>query len=112
LFADYTLWAKSAYPKPNDTASMVLELLSTVQRTNSYNNEIFQWYSISTWNNITMTDINGDGLVDFLYSLPNPGRRAIIVNNGNYTFKTTYKCAIDVLNSVNTYYWDCADITR
>ncbi len=46
-------------------------------------------------NGITMTDINGDGLVDFLYSKNDLPRRAIIVNNGNYTFKTVYKCAID-----------------
>lgn len=43
-----------------------------------------------------MTDINGDGLVDFLYSRNDPVRRAILINNGNYTFKTVYKCAIDV----------------
>ncbi len=42
-----------------------------------------------------MTDINGDGLVDFLYSRNDPIRRAILINNGNYTFKTVYKCAID-----------------
>ena len=101
LFADYALWVKSAYPKPNDSANMILELLG-----------VSSGQSQGTINGITMTDINGDGLVDFLYSRNDAIRRAIIVNNGNYTFKTTYKCAVDVLNSVSTYYWDCADTTR
>ena len=65
-----------------------------------------------------MTDINGDGLVDFLYSRNDPVRRAIVVNNGNYTFRTVYRCAIDPLKDANgvivshTYYGDCADTTR
>jgi hypothetical protein len=72
-----------------------------------------------------MTDINGDGLVDFLYSRNDPIRRAIIINNGNYTFKTVYKCVFDPVGSyysptagrwidvtVTSYYGDCADTTR
>lgn len=50
---------------------------------------------MSSSNPITMTDINGDGLVDFLYSHNEPVRRAIIINNGNFTFRATYKCAIE-----------------
>lgn len=59
-----------------------------------------------------MTDINGDGLVDFLYSRSDSIRRAIIINNGNYTFKTVYKCAVDAFSTGSTYYGDCADTTR
>ena len=84
LFDTYLIWTKSGYPKITDTATLILDLLA-VSATSSN----------GTINGVTMTDINGDGLVDFLYSRSDPVRRAIIVNNGNYTFRVTYKCAID-----------------
>ncbi len=97
IFDDYTYWTKSNYPRFNDTATLVLDLL---------------WVSAAstngTINGVTLTDINGDGLVDFLYSRNDPVRRSIIINNGNYTFKIAYKCAIDG----TMYYGDCADLTR
>jgi hypothetical protein len=63
---------------------MILELLG-----------VSSGQSQGTINGITMTDINGDGLVDFLYSRNDPIRRAIMINNGNYTFRTVYRCAVD-----------------
>lgn len=111
LFADYLLWRKSTYQKSNDSTSMVLELLGTPQNSKGFNGSY--WLpSISYWNGITMTDINGDWLVDFLYALNEPIRRAIVINMWNYTFKTVYKCAIDWSAPSFTYYWDCADPTR
>lgn len=109
LFADYPLWVKSNYAKPNDTTSMILDLISV----NSASSIPGQPVTIN-WavNGITITDINGDGLVDFLYSVNSPVRRAIIINNGNYTFKIAYKCAIDGTAPNLVYYWDCADPTR
>lgn len=116
LFSNYLLWNKSNYQKPEDSTFLVLDLLWVTAGQS-------QW----TINGITMTDINGDGLVDFLYSRNDPIRRAILVNNGNYTFRVTYKCAVDStwlywwpnanwvwwLNQpTSTYYWDCADPTR
>lgn len=110
LFDTYLIWAKSNYPKVTDTATLILDLLA-VSATSSN----------GTINGVTMTDINGDGLVDFLYSRSDPVRRAIIVNNGNYTFKSIYKCAVDpqkdgagnIIAWWNpTYYGDCADTTR
>lgn len=67
-----------------------------------------------------MTDINGDGLVDFLYSSNGTADvngnknnyRSIIVNNGNYTFKSVYKCVNTTSTTTSTYYGDCADTTR
>jgi hypothetical protein len=125
LFRNYTLWTKSTFPKNDDSTAMILELLNTAkQRSDSYNYAWqLQWYSLSSGNSITMTDINGDGLVDFLYSNSDPIRRAILVNNGNYTFKTVYKCAIDAELGYNVwwqygptgnsiYFGDCADPTR
>ncbi len=113
VFSDYLLWSKSFYPKSNDTTNMMLELLGVNLQTTSYGPSwLYQWYSVSASNNITLTDINGDGLVDFVYSMANPVRRAIIINNGNYTFKVVYKCAIDVASSVSTYYGDCADLSH
>lgn len=98
IFKDYLLWRKSSYQKPNDSTSMLLDLL-WVSATQSQ----------GTINGITMIDINGDGLVDFIYSRSDaPVKRAIIVNNGNYTFKTVYKCVIDA----TIYYGDCSDPTR
>jgi hypothetical protein len=43
-----------------------------------------------------------------------------MINNGNYTFRTVYRCAVDGWPSVYAwvapapyvYYWDCADSTR
>lgn len=107
LFDNYLLWYKSLFPKQNDSTSLILDLLAVSASAS-------QW----TINGITMTDINGDGLVDFLYSRNDPVRRAILVNNGNYTFRTVYRCTIDPIKDVygiviwNTYYWDCADPTR
>lgn len=109
LFANYTLWTKSAFPKSDDSTAMILELLG-----------VSSGQSQGTINGITMTDINGDGLVDFLYSRNDPIRRAIMINNGNYTFRTVYRCAVDGWPSVYAwvapapyvYYWDCADSTR
>lgn len=108
LFDNYTIWAKSNYPKPNDSTAMMLDLLGVSASTT-------QW----TINGVTMTDINGDGLVDFLYSRNDPVRRAIVVNNGDYTFKIAYKCAVDSVTSTIypytttiTYYGDCADFLR
>jgi hypothetical protein len=85
IFDDYLSWAKSTKPKLNDSAFLVLGMLgyNTTNVTGTASN------------GITMTDINGDGLVDFLYSKNDLPRRLIIINNGNYTFKTVYKCAID-----------------
>jgi hypothetical protein len=98
IFKDYLLWRKSSYQKPNDSTAMLLDLLG-VSATQSQ----------GTINGITMTDINGDGLVDFIYSRSDaPVKRAIIVNNGNYTFKTVYKCVIEAA----IYYGDCSDPTR
>jgi hypothetical protein len=101
LFDNYTLWQKSSFSKPLDTTSFILDLLAVSSAA-----------SQGTINGITMTDINGDGLVDFLYSRNDPIRRAIIVNNGNYTFKIVYKCAVDGTSPNYTYYGDCADATR
>lgn len=113
FFDNYLNWPKSFYQKSDDTASMMLDLL-WVNATQA------QW----TINGVTLTDINGDGLVDFLYSRTDPIRRIIIVNNGNFTFKISYKCAIDASGTVwsptlwrylpapTIYYGDCADITR
>lgn len=114
VFSNYLLWNKSLYQKSDDTASMMLELLG-----------VSSAQSQGTINGVTMTDINGDGLVDFLYSRNDTIRRAIIINNGNYTFKTVYKCAYDAWNPISYsstwfitpamspyFYGDCADITR
>lgn len=111
LFDNFTLWQKSLYAKPLDTASFILDLLSVSASA-----------SQGTINGITMTDINGDGLVDFLYSRNDPVRRAIVINNGNYTFKTVYRCAVDsspirdiqwtITGYTYIYYGDCADTTR
>ena len=57
IFSDYTLWTKSLFQKPNDTTYMMLDLLG-----------VSPGSSQGTINGVTMTDINGDGLVDFLYS--------------------------------------------
>lgn len=110
LFTDYALWTKSLYQKPNDTTSMMLDLLAVSPGSTQ-----------GTINGVTMTDINGDWLVDFLYSnnatidaitwIKN-NYKAIIVNNWNYTFKSAYKCVNVISNNINTYYWDCADTTR
>ncbi len=97
VFDDYVYWTRSLYPRFNDSASLVLDLLS-VSGTGAN----------GTINGVTMTDINGDGLVDFLFSRSDPVRRAIIVNSGNYSFKIAYKCAIDG----TAYYGDCADLYR
>lgn len=98
FFDDYLNWQKSTQQKPLDSTYMLLSLL---------------WVSAAssqgTINGMTMTDINGDGLVDFLYSRNDPVRSAIVVNNGNYTFKSVYKCALDAWP---VYYGDCADMTR
>jgi len=124
LFNNYIYWTKSYYQKSDDSTSMVLDLLNSAkQRTDSYGWQWqWTWYSTSSSNVITMTDINGDWLVDFLYHSTDPVRRAILINNGNYTFKTVYKCAIDIemrwdtFNYIPTgntiYYGDCADPTR
>ena len=110
IFSDYTLWTKSLFQKPNDTTYMMLDLLG-----------VSPGSSQGTINGTTMTDINGDGLVDFLYSVNGTADyygnrnnyRSIIINNWNYTFKSVYKCAIGVTSAnVSTFYWDCADITR
>ena len=98
FFDDYLTWQKSSQQRPLDSTYMLLSLL-WVSATSSQ----------GTINGMTMTDINGDGLVDFLYSRNDPIRNAIVVNNGNYTFKPVYKCAIDAWP---IYYGDCADMTR
>ena len=107
LFTEYLTWTKSMYPKTDDSTSFLFELLA-----------VNAGSSQGTINGMSMIDINGDGLVDFLYSRNDPVRRAIIVNQGNFTFKTVYKCAIDMaqLNYYSpmypVYYGDCADGTR
>jgi len=122
LFKDYTLWQRSMFAKPNDSTAMVLELLNTSrQKTETFVHNSLSSYSLSTSNSITMTDINGDWLVDFLYHQSDPIRRAILINNGNFSFRVIYKCAIDQVRLwtstinytwVNHYFWDCADTTR
>lgn len=112
LFANYSLWNKGSYQKTNDSTYTVLDLFAVDTRQSGVNGTI-------------STDINGDWLVDFLYSSSYSvstyydiwktdiySRRAIIINNGNYTFKTVYKCARDTINNVTAYYGDCADTTR
>ncbi len=106
FFANLYLWRKSAYPNPNDSAAMLLELLG-----------VSAGASQGTINGMSVIDVNGDGLVDFVYSRNDPVRRAIIVNNGNYTFKIVYKCATSTVDSTwyntpLTYYGDCADPSR
>lgn len=99
IFDDYLLWTKSSYARSNDSAHTILDLLAVnATATNG------------TINGISVMDINGDWLVDFLYSRSDPVRRAIIVNNGNYVFKIVYRCAID--SGPVIYYGDCADPTR
>jgi hypothetical protein len=93
FFVNYLLWKKSTFPNPSDSAAMLLELLGVSASA-----------SQGTINGMSVIDVNGDGLVDFVYSRNDPIRRAIIVNNGNYTFRVTYKCAIDVSVGVSTYY--------
>ncbi len=99
IFDDYLIWTRSSYAKFNDTANTVLDLLSV--NAGSANGTI---------NGVTLTDINWDGLVDFIYSRSDPIRRAIIINNWNYTFRVVYKCAVDP--SPIVYFWDCADSSR
>lgn len=113
IFDDYTSWPSGGKPKPNDSALLVLTMLG-YNTTNTLG---------TAANGVTLTDINGDGLVDFLYSKNDLPRRAIIVNNGNYTFKVVYKCALDPAGNnltsgsnawfpSTTYYGDCTDTSR
>lgn len=54
-------------------------------------------------------DMNGDGLVDVLYY--DTKYSALLVNNGDYTFKVQYKCYVTSPYEVGglSYYGDCAD---
>lgn len=64
--------------------------------------------AMTNWNaSIILTDINGDGLVDYVYHQAGTGVTyyAVFLNNGNLGSTWAYKCA---LKSDGTYYGDCA----
>ena len=128
IFDNYTSWPRSMYQKSNDSTSWILEMMQI----NNTNTDI-SWKTLSyNWqsNWVTLTDINGDWLVDFIYSrhFPSNGRlgnvrMAVMINKGNFTFTSIYKCVFisewNPLIIVNGnyflpeyYYGDCADTTR
>ena len=98
LFDYYASWKYSPSIRKDDSTYMMLSLLL-----NSSQN----WSITSTSTSLSsMVDINWDWLVDLLYlwQLNWIEKRAILINNWNLSFTTSYKCA----SSSSWYYWDCA----
>ena len=85
-----------------------------------------QWPSSHTWKNAPWSpyavnlqvnswrvysgDINGDGLVDFMYSFPgNPSGTACTWMNNGAGWDLVYKCQTNYYAQEWTFYGDCAD---
>lgn len=86
-------WTHSTTLKATDTMAQTLYKLTRVYNTQSY---------------FTLTDINGDGLIDLLYHdyQTNKGNLfGVYLNNGNLSFTWAYKC---VWAPDGSYYGDCA----
>ncbi len=102
FFDNYETW-KSGKLKPNDTIGQVLRAMNTTKTT----------FNESTETGEQFVDINGDGLLDFLYFSITPSdtapgslnKTALFINKGNFTFEPIYKCVV----SQSIYYGDCAE---
>src|SRR3989338_655957 len=91
FFDNYNTW-KSGRIKSNDTMGQVLRAMNTTKTT----------FNESTETGEQFVDINGDGLLDFLYFSKTPSdtqpgivnKTALFINKGNFTFEPVYKCFI------------------
>ena len=95
IFDDYKKWSYSKFPKENDTTFIALWLIWI---SSSYWDKTWKSW-INWWSQLA--DINWDWLIDILYNLDN--RKAILVNNWDFTFDIVYKCVVD-----NWYYGTCS----
>jgi hypothetical protein len=104
IFRNYTSWSHSDTQNSDDTMPQALYLLRSGQYTSSY----------------SLTDFNGDGLVDVLYH-HEPGHNsqvpayryfAVLTNQGSNNVEVSYKCVTvqEVDRSQWTWYGDCADV--
>ena len=96
IFDNYTSWKYSDTIRHNDTTFTMLSLIGFSSSINNSNR-----FAGGTNGGTILLDVNGDGLVDLLHNAPD--KKAILVNNGDYTFTTVYKCVIK-----NGYYGNCA----
>jgi hypothetical protein len=108
FFEDFATWYSSSKRKTNNTLGDVVSAMNTTKTTFSDIVEAGEQF----------VDINGDGLLDFLYygkaSFGNPWtdeKSAVFINKGNFSFDPIYKCVIyspDGPNYPATWYGDCA----
>ena len=90
---------------PNDKMFDVLKNLA----------DHFSQYNVNKRQNITNVDINGDGLIDFLFHRYNYSAHSrdysyileVHTNNGN-GFDNAYRCTYSRSNNHDYYYGDCA----
>lgn len=92
MYDNYTSWPNSMTLKTDDTMAQILSNM----------------YTSSTAPQFTLTDINGDGLTDFLlHKYASRYELGVFINNGNLGFTWAYKC---LRASDGKYYGDCAAI--
>ena len=105
-WANYTSWPSSNELKEDDTMYQSLYTL-------------YFSYSNNQNNTQSLTDINGDGLIDILfyyYSSISDNVGLVLINNGNLGFDLVYKCYYDDYGNSSSpatrlYYGDCADVS-
>ena len=93
-WANYTSWANSTGFAASDTMMQSLYIMNTNNTTRH-----------------TLTDFNGDGLVDILYHYwgnSYPSYYMVLLNTGDMGFDLAYKCVRE--GSPIKYYGDCADV--
>ena len=109
FFWDYTEW-NSGGPLHH---SSLFDVVRTMQQSRSIFDEEYM-------TGVQLTDINGDGLQDVLYSqIDDKGqfdraeRYAVFVNNGDFSFSNIFKCYITVGpqqdGDSGVPYGDCAE---
>lgn len=97
IFEAYGSWPGSGTLKSTDT--MAQALFSLASNSNAWASSM---------------DINGDGLADVVKHEINcmgsngTCRLGVFLNKGNFTFDLVYKCRVESVNDVKTYYGDCA----
>jgi hypothetical protein len=109
---EYNSWTRSTTLKSSD------KMLGALYQLAYFHDENPQ-YATSTSQKYSFTDINGDGLVDFLYHdirdssvtnkiLNGVGTYAVYLNDGNANWTLNYKCYVTYGAGAATYYGDCA----
>lgn len=81
---------------------------STTYKESNWNVNFIGSFTANSY--INSQDINGDGLVDFIYHGTGGSRNSCVLLNNGHGWDEVYTCRMQFINGAWIFYGDCADV--